>query len=163
MNLSLKDILKGEFQKLLDVGFIYPILDSEWVSPLVIVPNKNEKWRIYVDYRELNKATRKDHFPFPFTDQALVVFAMKNFVSCLDVFIKYNQNEINHEDQDKTPSSILGRLPLTNSFHLSYEISPSLFKGLHLASYMVSYMIWQKFTWMTSHPMEMISKKLSPS
>jgi len=72
------------------VGFIYPILDSEWVSPLVIVPNKNEKWRIYVDYRELNKATRKDHFPFPFTDQALVVFAMKNFVSCLDVFIKYN-------------------------------------------------------------------------
>ena len=37
MNPSLKDIVKEELQKLLDVGFIYPISDSEWVSPLVLV------------------------------------------------------------------------------------------------------------------------------
>jgi len=35
MNLALKDIVKEELQKLLDAGFIYPISDSEWVSPLV--------------------------------------------------------------------------------------------------------------------------------
>jgi len=58
MNPTLKDIVKEELQKLLDVGFIYPIFDSEWVSPLVLVPKKNEKWRICVDYRELNKATK---------------------------------------------------------------------------------------------------------
>ena len=62
MNPSLKDIVKEELQKLLDAGFIYPISDSEWVSPLVLVPKKNGKWRICVDYRELNKATKKDHF-----------------------------------------------------------------------------------------------------
>ena len=49
MNLALKDIVKEELQKLLDAGFIYPISDSEWVSPLVFVPKKNRKWRICVD------------------------------------------------------------------------------------------------------------------
>ena len=68
MNPNLRDIVKEEIQKLLEVGFIYPISDSEWVSPLVIVPKKNENWRVCVDYRELNKATQKGHFPFPFMD-----------------------------------------------------------------------------------------------
>jgi len=65
MNLALKDIVKQELQKLLDVGFIYPILDSEWVSPLVIVTKIKEKWRICVYYIELNKSTRKCHFSNP--------------------------------------------------------------------------------------------------
>ena len=40
MNLSLKDIVKEELQKLLTAGFIYPIFDSKWVPPLVVVPKK---------------------------------------------------------------------------------------------------------------------------
>ena len=43
MNPNLREIVKEEIHKLLEAGFIYPILDSEWVSPLVIVPNKNGK------------------------------------------------------------------------------------------------------------------------
>ena len=57
MNPNLRDIVKEEIQKLLEARFIYPISDNEWVSPLVIVPKNNGKWRVYVDYRELNKAT----------------------------------------------------------------------------------------------------------
>ena len=57
MNPNLTDIVKEEIKKLLEAGFIYPISNSEWVSPLVTVPRKNGKWRVYVDYRELNKAT----------------------------------------------------------------------------------------------------------
>jgi hypothetical protein len=57
MNPNLKEIVKEELQKLLNVGFIYPISNSKWVSPLVIVPKKNGKWRFCVDYKALNKAT----------------------------------------------------------------------------------------------------------
>jgi hypothetical protein len=70
--------------KLLKAGVIYPISDSEWVSPVQVVLKKggmivvrNEKnelipqqtvtgWRMFIDYRKLNTATRKDHFPLPF-------------------------------------------------------------------------------------------------
>jgi hypothetical protein len=57
MNPNIKEIVKEELHKLLNAGFIYPISDSKWVSPLVIVPKNNGKWRVYVDYRALNKAT----------------------------------------------------------------------------------------------------------
>ena len=72
MNPTLKDIVKEELQKLLDAGFIYPISDSEWVSPLVLVLKKNGKWRIYVDYRELNKATKKGPFSFAFHRSSVI-------------------------------------------------------------------------------------------
>eukprot|EP00253_Pinus_taeda_P005550 PITA_05550 len=102
MNPMMKEIVKEELQKLLNVGFIYPISDSQWVSPLVIVPNKNGKWRVCVDYRELNKATLKDHFPLPFIDQVLDSLAGKKYFSFLDGFSGYNQIRIAIEDQDKT-------------------------------------------------------------
>ena len=94
MNPLLKDIVKEELQKLLDVNFIYPISDSQWVSPLVIVPNKNGKWRICVDYRELNKAMQKDHFPLPFIDQVIDTLVGNIFFSFLDGFSGYNQIQI---------------------------------------------------------------------
>jgi hypothetical protein len=102
MNPNLKEILKEELQKLLNAGFIYPISDSEWVSPLVIVPKKNGKWRVCVDYRALNKATQKDHFPLPFIDQVLDSLSGKKFFSFLDGFSGYNQIKIAPQDQDKT-------------------------------------------------------------
>eukprot|EP00253_Pinus_taeda_P026684 PITA_26684 len=71
MNPALKNVVKEELQKLLNVGFIYPLSDSQWVSPLVMVPKNNGKWWICVDYRELNKATQKDHFRLLFIDQVL--------------------------------------------------------------------------------------------
>nr|GFA60594.1 hypothetical protein [Tanacetum cinerariifolium] len=75
--------------QLLDAGMIYAISDSLWVSPIHCVPKKggmtvvaNENneliltrlvtgWRVCIDYRKLNDATRKDHFPLPFMDQML--------------------------------------------------------------------------------------------
>ena len=71
MNQALKDIVKEKLQKLLDAEFIYPISDSEWVSPLVLVPKKNGKWRICVDYGGLSKETKMDHFLLPFIDRVL--------------------------------------------------------------------------------------------
>ena len=102
MNPNLREIIKEELQKLLNVNFIYPISDIQWVSPLVIVPKKNGKWRVCNDYWELNKTTLKDHFPLPFIDQVLDTLAGKKYFSFLDGFSGYNQIQVVLEDQDKT-------------------------------------------------------------
>lgn len=49
LNPHLGDIMKQELQKLLDVNFIYPLSEIQWVSPLVVVPKNNGKWIICVD------------------------------------------------------------------------------------------------------------------
>ncbi|GKB69034.1 hypothetical protein Tco_0930446, partial [Tanacetum coccineum] len=89
VNPKIHDVIKKEVEKLLDAGLIYPISDSPWVSPVHYVPKKggmtivtndeNELvptrlvmgWRVCIDYRKLNEATRKYHFPLPFMDQML--------------------------------------------------------------------------------------------
>jgi len=93
---QLIEVVKKEVTKLLQAGIIYPISDSTWVSPVHVVPKKsgitmvkNEKneliptriqnsWRVCNDYRRLNQATRKDHFPLPFMDQMLDRLAGKS-------------------------------------------------------------------------------------
>lgn len=97
MNPSLKDIVKEELQKQLNVGFIYPISNSEWVSPLVLAPNKNWKWRICVDYIELNKATKNYNFPLPLINQVLDGMG-GIFFSFLDGYSGYNQIHISQEE-----------------------------------------------------------------
>nr|GEU73295.1 reverse transcriptase domain-containing protein [Tanacetum cinerariifolium] len=86
VNPKIHDVIKQEVIKLLEAGLIDPIFDSPWVSSVHCVPKKggftiveNEDneliptrlvtgWRVYIDYRKLNEATRKDHFPLPFMD-----------------------------------------------------------------------------------------------
>ena len=101
MNPNMRDIVKEEIQKLLEAGFIYPISDSKWVSPLAIIPKNNGKGCVCVDYRELNKSTMKDHFPLPFIDQVLYFLAGKKYLSFVDGSSGYNQIQIRPENQDK--------------------------------------------------------------
>ena len=99
----MKEVVKEELQKLLTVGFIYPISDRKWVSPLVVVPNKvTRKWSICVYFREIKKATLKDYFPFPIINQVLDTLSGNNYFSFLDGYSGYNQILIAPEDQDKT-------------------------------------------------------------
>ncbi|KAL9382107.1 hypothetical protein Peur_025142 [Populus x canadensis] len=120
LNPPMMEVVKAEILKLLDAGVIYPITDSKWVAPIHVVPkktgitlvkNKNDEliptrissgWRMCVDYRKLNLATRKDHFPLPFMDQMLERLAGKSFYCFLDGYSGYNQIVINPEDQEKT-------------------------------------------------------------
>ena len=71
------------------------------MSQIVIVPKKNVKWRICVDYRQLNKATHKDHFMLHFIDQVLDMLAGKKYFSFMDDFSGYNQIRIAPKDQEK--------------------------------------------------------------
>ncbi|GKE15303.1 reverse transcriptase domain-containing protein, partial [Tanacetum coccineum] len=120
VNLIIHEVIKKEVIKLLDAGLIYPISDSPWVSPVHCVPKKggmivvaNEDneliptrlvtgWRICIDYRKLNDATRKDHFPLPFMDQMLERLAGNEYYFFLDGFSRYFQIPIDPLDQEKT-------------------------------------------------------------
>ncbi|GJT10441.1 reverse transcriptase domain-containing protein [Tanacetum coccineum] len=120
VNLKIHEVIKKEVVKLLDFGLIYPISDSPWVSPVHCVPKKggmtvvtNEDneliptrlvtgWRVCIDYRKLNDATRKDHFPLPFMDQMLERLAGNEYYCFLDGFSGYFQILIDPQDQEKT-------------------------------------------------------------
>nr|GFA63751.1 reverse transcriptase domain-containing protein [Tanacetum cinerariifolium] len=120
VNPKIHDVIKKEVEKLLDAGLIYPISDSPWVSPIHCVPKKggmtvikndeNELvptrlvpgWRVYIDYRKLNKATKKDHFPLPFMDQMLEHLAGNEYYCFLDGFSGYFQIPIDLKDPEKT-------------------------------------------------------------
>ena len=78
---------------------------------MTVVPNeKNELipmrtvtgWRVCIDYRKLNDATRKDHFPLPFIDQMLERLAGHEFYCFLYGMSGYFQIPIAPEDQEKT-------------------------------------------------------------
>ncbi|GJW06356.1 reverse transcriptase domain-containing protein [Tanacetum coccineum] len=120
VNPKIHDVIKKEVEKLLEAGLIYPISDSPWVSPVHCVPKKggitvvvNEEneliptrlvtgWRVCIDYRKLNEATRKDHFPLPFMDQMLERLAGNEYYCFLDGFSGYFQIPIDPRDQEKT-------------------------------------------------------------
>nr|GEU94997.1 hypothetical protein [Tanacetum cinerariifolium] len=123
VNPKIHDVIKKEVKKLLDAGLIYPISDSPWVSPIHCMPKKggmtvikndeNELvptrlvtgWRVCIDYRKLNEAIRKDHFPLPFMDQMLERLAGNEYYCFLDGFSGYFQILIDPKDQEKTTST----------------------------------------------------------
>ncbi|GJV73154.1 reverse transcriptase domain-containing protein [Tanacetum coccineum] len=118
--LTFLEVVKKEIVKLLDTSIIYPIADSPWVSPIHYVPkkggitvvtNENDElvptrtvtgWRVCIDYRKLNEATVKDHFPLPFMDQMLERLAGNKYFCFLDGFSGYFQIPIDPNDQEKT-------------------------------------------------------------
>nr|GEX84609.1 reverse transcriptase domain-containing protein [Tanacetum cinerariifolium] len=106
VNPKIHEVIKTKVIKLLDAELIYPISNSPWVSPLHVIPKKggitmatndnNELiltrlvmgWRVFIDYRKLNDATRKDHFPLSFMDQILERLAGNEFYCFLMVFLE---------------------------------------------------------------------------
>jgi hypothetical protein len=117
---AMHEVVKKEVIKLLDARIIYPVPHYEWVSPVHCVPTKggitivkNEKdelipqrvvtgWRMCIDYRKVNKATRKDHFPLPFIDRMLQRLAKHSYFCFLDGYSGFMQIPIHPNDQQKT-------------------------------------------------------------
>lgn len=120
LNPTMKEVVKNEVLKLLDVSIINLISDSKWVSPTQVVTKKSgltimkndqdelipmrmtTSWCMFIDYRKLNTTTRKDHFPLPFLDQILESVVGHAFYCFLNFFSRYYHIEIALEDQEKT-------------------------------------------------------------
>ena len=94
-------MVKEEIDKLLKVGFIRPVKKATWLSPIVVVPKKNGKIRVCVNYWKLNVAIVTDAFPLLFKDGVLDVVASHEMYSFLDSFSKYNKVRMEPNYQEK--------------------------------------------------------------
>src|SRR5215216_5296432 len=110
---------RTEILKLLEAGIIYPIADSRWVSPVHCVPKKggitvvpNDKnelisqrivigYRMVIDFRKLNKATRKYYYPLTFIDQKLERPSKHTHFCFFDGYYVFSQIPMSKEDQEK--------------------------------------------------------------
>ena len=67
-----------------------------------MVKKANGKWRMCVDFTDLNQACPKDNFPLPRTDQLVDSTAGHKLLTFMDAFSGYNQILMAEEDQEKT-------------------------------------------------------------
>ena len=94
--------IKDEVQKLMAAKFIREVYYPDWLANIVIVKKANGKWRMYVDFTDLNKACPKDSYPLLRIDQLVDSTAGHKLLSFIDAFSGYNQIRMDEADQEKT-------------------------------------------------------------
>ena len=107
LNPKYKEKVRKELDKRLVAGIIEHVVESEWVSPMVVQDKKTKgEIGICVDLRELNDASVHDPFPTPFTDEVLDNVGGQEVYSFIDGFSRYHQIRIHEEDRHKTTFAI---------------------------------------------------------
>ena len=91
-----------EMSKLLAANFIREVHYPEWLANVVIVKKANRKWKMCIDFTDLNQACPKDSFPLPRIDQLVDLTAEHKLFTFMDAFSGYNQILMAEEDQEKT-------------------------------------------------------------
>uniref|UniRef100_A0A2N9II83 Uncharacterized protein n=1 Tax=Fagus sylvatica TaxID=28930 RepID=A0A2N9II83_FAGSY len=94
--------ISDEVEKLLTAGFIREVFYPDWLANVVMVKKANGKWRMCVDFTDLNKACPKDSFPLPRIDQLVDSTAGHRLLTFMDAFSGYNQIMMDESDQEKT-------------------------------------------------------------
>jgi len=100
LNPNYATTIKQDIDKLLAVGFIKFVEETTWLSPIVIVPKKNGKLRIYINFRKLNATTKKDPYSFPFTNFFNTIVRHEAY-SFLNGYLGYHQISIAPKDKHK--------------------------------------------------------------
>ena len=94
--------VKEEVQKLTTAQFIWEVYYLDWLVNVVMVKKANGKWRIYVDFTDLNKACPNDSYHLPCIDQLVDSTAGHQLLSFMDAFSRYNQIKMDKANQEKT-------------------------------------------------------------
>ena len=100
--LNRHQIIQAEVDNILDVGFIREIKYPEWLANVVVVPKKGGKWRVCVDYTDLNDTCPKDNFPLPSIVQIVDESVGYGMLSFLDAFSGYHKIPMHPPDAEKT-------------------------------------------------------------
>ena len=92
------DAIKKEVQKLMTGKFIREVYYPDWLVNVVMVKKANGKWRMCVDFTDLNRACPKDSYPLPCIDQLVDSTAGHKLLSFIDAFSGYNQIKMDEAD-----------------------------------------------------------------
>ena len=96
------NVIKEEVQKLTTTKFIREVYYPNWLANVVMVKNANDKWRMCVNFTDLNKACPKNSYPLPCIDQLVDSIVGYKLLSFMDAFSGYNQIRMDEIDQEKT-------------------------------------------------------------
>ena len=96
------EAVREEIMKLKQARAIKEVFYPEWLANIVVVKKKSGKWRVCVDFTDLNKAFPKDPFPMPKIDQLVDATVGHPRMSFLDTFQGYHQIPLALDDQEKT-------------------------------------------------------------
>ena len=91
-----------EVRKLLEASFIREVYYPDWLANVVMVKKSNGKWRMCIDFTDLNRACPKDSYPLPRIDTLVDLTTRHKLLSFMDAFSGYNQIKMKEEDQEKT-------------------------------------------------------------
>ena len=91
-----------EVRKLQEANFIREVYYPDWLANVVMVKKASGKWRMCVDFTDLNKACSKDSYPLPRVDVLVDSTARHQLLSFMDAFSGYNQIRMHEDDQEKT-------------------------------------------------------------
>ena len=96
------EAIAEEVRKLLEADFIQEVYYHDWLANVVMVKKANGKWRMCVDFTNLNKACPKDSYPLPQINTLVDSNARHQLLSFMDAFSGYNQIKMEEVDQEKT-------------------------------------------------------------
>jgi len=113
---------KVEADKLLNAGFIEEAHYTTWLSNVVLVKKVNGKWRMCVDYTDLNKSCPRDAYPLPNIDQLVDGAARNKVLSFLDAYFGYNQIPMVTSDMNKIAF-------ITDDVNYFYKVMPFVLKN----------------------------------
>ena len=101
-------VINEEVGKLLQAGAIREVEYPEWLANVVLIKKENGKWRLYIDFIDINRACPKDIFPLPRIDLIVDAIVGHELLSFMDAFSYYNQISMVPDDQEKT-SFVMGQ------------------------------------------------------
>ena len=138
------EAVRQEVKRLKEAVAIKEIFFLKWLANTVVVKKKNSKWRVCVDFTDLNRACPKDHFPMPKIDQLVDATYGHPRMSFLDAFQGYHQIALAAKDQEKAAF-------ISHDANYHYTVMPL---GLKNAGAMYQQMITRMFRDKIGHTVE---------
>jgi hypothetical protein len=112
MRTEVLEEVKKEIEKMLEAGFIRPCRYAESISIIVPIQKNDGRWRVCVDFKDLNRATSKDEYPMPIAEMLINTTAGNKILSFMDGNADYNQIFMAPEDIHKTTFRVPGAMGL---------------------------------------------------